>query len=100
MIKHHPSKIVLGPVVTDKAYKVSERANFAVFRVVPSATKDQIQHAIETLFEVKVEAVNTVNMKGKKRRVGRKTEGRTKDWKKAYVKLAEGSEIDLLETTE
>jgi len=100
MIKHHPTKVVLGPLVTDKAYKASEKANYAVFRVLPSATKDQIRQAVESLFEVKVEAVNTANIKGKRRRVGRNTEGRTKNWKKAYIKLAEGSEINLLETTE
>jgi large subunit ribosomal protein L23 len=100
MINHHPTQIILGPRITDRAYKVSEHANYVVFKVLPTANKRQIKLAVEAMFEVKVEAVRTLNVLGKKRRAGRKTEGRTKNWKKAYVKLAEGSEIDLLESTE
>ena len=53
---HHPSKIILGPRITDRAYKVSELANYAVFKVLPSANKQQIKAAVEQLFQVKVKA--------------------------------------------
>jgi large subunit ribosomal protein L23 len=68
-----------------------------LFRVATDATKPEIKAAVEMLFNVKVEGVSTVNVKGKVKRFGR-TFGRRKDWKKAYVSLVQGQEIDLTAT--
>ena len=68
--------------------------NVYVFKVVKSATKDEIKRAVEEAFGVKVKSVNTLNTKAKRRRVGR-YEGKTKTYKKAMVTLQEGSSIDL-----
>ena len=66
-----------------------------MFKVRTDASKAEIRQAVEMLFDVKVDGVSVVNVKGKAKRFGR-TMGRRSDWKKAYVKLAEGSEIDFL----
>ncbi len=86
---------LLGPHVSDKAYTIADDGSHVTFKVEKNATKLAIKKAVEQLFDVKVESVNTVNVKGKKRRFGR-IEGRTKDWKKAYVKLAEGHDINFV----
>ena len=88
-------KVLLSPHVTNKAYEVAERSSYVVFKVATNATKKEIQKAVEMLFEVKVEGVKTVNVKGKTRRFGR-VEGRTKDWKKAYIRLADGHNINFV----
>jgi large subunit ribosomal protein L23 len=85
--------IVRSPVVTEKATLLGE-SNQIVFRVAIDATKPQIKVAVETLFGVKVEAVNTLVAKGKTKRF-RGRPGVRSDVKKAYVKLAEGQSIDL-----
>lgn len=88
-------KVLLSPHVSDKAYNESEKNSQVVFKVAKTATKLEIKKAVELLFEVKVDSVNTINAKGKVRRFGR-VEGRTKDWKKAYVKLADGHDINFV----
>lgn len=88
-------KIILGPVVSEKSTRVAEKRNQAVFKVAKDAQKPEIKQAIEKLFNVKVEGVQTLNMKGKTKRFGQSI-GRRSDWKKAYVTLAEGQEIDFL----
>ena len=88
-------KMLLSPHVTNKTYEVAERSSYVVFKVVTDATKKEIKKAVEMLFEVQVEDVKTVNVKGKSRRFGR-IEGRTKDWKKAYIRLAEGHNINFI----
>lgn len=87
--------IILAPVISEKANRVAEKANQAVFKVLGDAEKSEIKEAVEKLFDVKVTAVRTLNVKGKTKRFGR-TVGRRSDWKKAYVTLAEGSELDFL----
>ncbi len=87
-------KIVRAPSVTEKSTQLREESNKYVFKVDPSATKVEIRAAIEELFEVKVVSVNTMNVKGKKKRMGR-FEGKRSDWKKAVVKLAADNSIDL-----
>jgi large subunit ribosomal protein L23 len=87
-------KVLLSPHVSDKAYIAADKSSQVVFKVTVDATKLEIKKAVEKLFEVKVDAVSTVNVKGKQRRFG-KIEGRTKDWKKAYVTLAEGHDINF-----
>lgn len=88
--------IVTAPLITEKGTLVNESGNQVLFRVRRDANKDEIRHAIETLFKVKVEKVRTLNLLGKNRRVGRNM-GRRPAWKKAYVTLAEGQRIDFFE---
>jgi large subunit ribosomal protein L23 len=90
---HH---IIQRPIVTEKSAIAREEGNIATFRVDPSATKHEIQRAVEELFEVKVEGVRTMNQPGKKKRVGKKI-GRKPSWKKAIVVLAEGHTIEYFE---
>ena len=89
----HYSDIIYSPVVTEKS--MAERQNGVyTFKVCKTATKPEIKKAVEVAFNVKVESVNTLNTKTKRRRVGR-YEGTTKAYKKAIVKLQNGSSIDL-----
>lgn len=89
------TKIILGPVVAEKATRVAESNNQVVLKVLPGANKTEIKQAVEILFDVKVESVTTANVKGKTKRTGR-TIGKRSDWKKAYVTLAEGADINFL----
>ena len=84
--------IILAPVITEKSESLKAN-NVYVFKVNKKANKTQIKNEIEKLFGVKVVSVNTINVVQKKRRVGRYT-GLTSAYKKAYVKLAEGSSIE------
>ena len=88
-------QIILAPVVSEKSNRCAEKHNQAVFKVLRDAKKPEIQEAVEKLFDVKVVSVSTLNVKGKSKRVGQMM-GKRSDWKKAYVTLAEGSEIELL----
>lgn len=88
-------KILLSPHVSEKSTVVGERHNQYVFRVALDATKPEIKKAVETLFEVEVDAVRVLNVKGKRKSFG-VIQGRRPDWKKAYVTLKEGHEIDFL----
>ncbi len=85
--------IILAPVITEKSETLKRENNVYVFKVKKNANKTQIKNAVEKAFKVKVVNVNTVNAVQKKRRVGRYT-GLTTAYKKAYVKLAEGSSIE------
>ncbi|MBX6313425.1 MAG: 50S ribosomal protein L23 [Isosphaeraceae bacterium] len=80
--------------MTEKATHLSERHNAYTFEVNPLATKTEIKHAVETLFNVKVVDVRTQNRRGKTRRYRLKV-GRTRNWKKAIVKLSEEHRIDF-----
>lgn len=86
--------IIRRPLVTEKSTISREKADHYLFEVDSSATKIEIQNAVEKLFKVKVASVRTMNVLGKKKRVGRHM-GKRKDWKKAIVKLAPGSRIDV-----
>jgi large subunit ribosomal protein L23 len=86
-------EVLRAPVVTEKATMASEH-NQVVFRVPLDATKFEIKAAVEDLFKVKVEAVNTLRVKGKTKRF-RGRPGRRSDFKKAMVRLAEGQSIDV-----
>lgn len=81
--------ILKGPCLTEKASLQQEMNNKVVFEVHPTANKIEIKQAVEKMFNVKVGNVRTTSMRGKQKRVGRHV-GRTQDWKKAYVTLAEG----------
>ncbi len=85
--------IIKGPIITEKSAQLAE-SNTIVFSVDTKANKTQIKQAIEAIFNVKVESVNTLNAPTKRKRVGRYV-GRTNKVKKAIVKLAEGSSIEL-----
>lgn len=87
-------KVILAPVVSEKTARVAELANQVVFKVVKDADKGEIRAAVEKMFDVKVEQVRVLNVKGKTKRT-RFGLGRRSDWKKAYVSLAEGQEIDF-----
>jgi len=89
--------VVLAPIVSEKSTMIGDKANQVVFRVADAATKPEIKAAIELLFKVKVSAVTVANVKGKKKRFGRMM-GRRNNWKKAYVRLAEGQEINFAAT--
>jgi large subunit ribosomal protein L23 len=86
--------VVLAPHLSEKSTAVGERDRQVVFRVRRDATKDEIRRAVELLFEVTVSGVQVVNVQGKAKRFGRMP-GRRQDWKKAYVSLAEGSDINF-----
>lgn len=88
-------KVLVAPLISEKSSVAAEQNNQVVFKVTTDATKPEIKAAVEMLFEVKVDAVKVANMKGKTKRFGQKM-GRRNDWKKAYISLQEGSEIDLL----
>jgi large subunit ribosomal protein L23 len=88
-------KVLLSPHVSEKSSRLADSSNQITFKVLPDATKLEIKKAVELLFDVKVEAVQTANVKGKKKRFSFSV-GRRKDWKKAYVTLAEGHDIDFM----
>ncbi|MCP1676550.1 large subunit ribosomal protein L23 [Natronocella acetinitrilica] len=88
-------KVLLAPHVSEKTERSADGANQVVFRVVKDASKQEIKRAVEELFDVKVRNVQTVLMKGKSKGFGR-IRGRRSDWKKAYVALEAGQEIDFL----
>ena len=85
--------VIVSPVITEKATVLSEQ-NKVVFRVAPTATKPQIKEAVERLFDVKVQSVNTLVTKGK-RKVFRGRRGQRSDVKKAVVTLEPGQSIDV-----
>ena len=89
--------LVLAPVVSEKSTRVADRDRQYVFRVLDGATKPEIKAAVELLFKTKVESVTVANVKGKMRRFGRFS-GRRRNWKKAYVRLAAGHEINFAAT--
>lgn len=82
--------VLQGPCLTEKAALLQEDVGKVVFKVHPKANKIEVKNAVEQMFNVKVKDVKTVTIHGKKKRVG-KTVGFTKNWKKAYVTLSEGT---------
>lgn len=87
--------IVREPIVTEKSMLAATEGKYT-FRVDPQANKHQIRQAVEDIFDVTVEKVNTMRMLGKVRRMGM-SEGRRPSWKKAIIQLAPGDEIDFFE---
>ncbi len=88
-------KVLKAPHISEKSTMVTEKQNTIVFKVATNATKADIKAAVEKLFEVKVEAVRTLNVMGKTKRTGARV-GRRSDWKKAYVTLVPGQDIDFM----
>jgi large subunit ribosomal protein L23 len=97
MSKESLMNVLIGPHVSEKSARVSEGANQFVFRVRRDARKPDIKAAVELMFEVKVESVNVVNTEGKQKRFGQRL-GRRQDFKKAYVRLAPGQNINFTGT--
>ena len=91
-----PRTVIVRPVVTEASAMLQEQQRTYTFLVAKDANKLEIRNAVQTLFDVKVEAVRTANYQGKWRRVGRST-GRKPAFKKAVVKIAEGDSIDVYE---
>ena len=88
-------KVLLAPHVSEKSNRIAERHNQVTFKVISDATKPEIKAAVELLFKVKVKGVTVLNVKGKRKRFGSMF-GRRSDWRKAYVSLEAGHEIDFL----
>jgi len=89
-------KVLLSPVISEKATMLAEKAEQVVFQVVPDATKPEIKAAVELLFKVEVESVQVANRQGKQKRHGRFT-GRRNHTKRAFVSLKPGQEINFVE---
>ena len=87
--------VIRAPRVSEKTARLQEVSNQYVFEVATTATKGDIKIAVEKLFDVKVESVNVLNVKGKAKAFKNRM-GRRPDWRKAYVKLAEGQSIDVM----
>ncbi|MCK4493932.1 MAG: 50S ribosomal protein L23 [Methylococcales bacterium] len=87
--------VLLGPVISEKSSIAAETDSRIVFKVRKDANKNQIKKAVELMFDVKVSSVQVLNVKGKVKRFGRAL-GKRSDWKKAYVKLESGHDIDFV----
>lgn len=87
-------KVLMGPHISEKAAVVADGTNQVAFRVATDATKPEVKAAVEQLFKVKVEGVQMLNVKGKLKR-NRYGLSRRPSWKKAYVRLEQGQEIDF-----
>jgi len=94
MNKERLMKVLLGPVISEKSAVIADASNQVTFKVATDATKPEIAKAVELLFEVEVEDVRVINMKGKRKRFGQ-LRGKRNDWKKAYVRVKEGQDIDF-----
>ena len=88
-------KVLLSPVVSEKSSRLADANRQFVFKVLPGASKPEIRKAVELMFEVKVTGVQVSNVRGKAKRFGQSM-GKRADWKKAYVTLAEGHDIDFM----
>jgi large subunit ribosomal protein L23 len=89
-------QVLLAPQISEKATFIADRNEQVIFRVVADATKPEIKAAVELLFKVQVESVQVANVKGKEKRFGRSM-GRRSGWRKAYVCLKPGQEINFVE---
>ena len=87
--------VLVGPHLSEKSSRIAERLKQFVFKVRRDADKSDVKRAVELMFDVQVTAVQVVNVMGKAKRFGR-SPGHRQDWKKAYVTLAEGQDIDFL----
>lgn len=88
-------QVILRPVISEKSTIAADKNHQIVFEVLPDASKTEIRNAVEKLFEVEVDQVQVVNVRGKVKRFGR-FPGKRSNWKKAYVRLKDGHDIDFL----
>lgn len=86
--------IIKAPIISEKSTNAADQSNQFVFKVQKSATKQQIKQAVELMFNVEVDSVRVLNVKGKIKRFGRSL-GKRSDWKKAYVRLQSGHNIEF-----
>ncbi len=86
--------VLQAPVISEKSTVAADKENRFVFKITKQATKQEVKKAVESLFGVEVESVHVLNVKGKNKRFGR-TLGKRSDWKKAYVKLKPGHDINF-----
>ena len=89
-------QVLKRPLITEKGTKQKEQANQIIFEVDRGANKVMVRNAVETIFKVNVLSVRIMNVKGKERRIGRNV-GRRPDWKKAFVRLGPGENIEFFE---
>ena len=94
MNKDRLMQVLLSPVISEKSTLAADQGGQVVFRVIKDASKPEIRRAVEMMFEVEVDQVRVLNTKGKSKRFGA-MQGRRSDWKKAYVKLKPGHDIDF-----
>ena len=92
-----PREVIIRPVITEHSYDQMEGNTFT-FEVAKDAPKQEIRQAVEKLFNVHVVKVNTINVRGKAKRVRYSTMGKTRSWKKAIVTLAPGEQIEIFAT--
>ena len=88
-------KVLVAPIVSEKSTRLADENRQFAFKVVPDASKPEVRKAVELMFDVKVKGVQMANVRGKAKRFGQKM-GKRSDWKKAYVTLAEGHDIDFM----
>jgi large subunit ribosomal protein L23 len=92
--KYQLAGVIEAPIISEKSTNAAEKDNQFVFKVKKSASKKQVKNAVELMFSVEVDSVHVLNVKGKIKRAG-KTLGKRSDWKKAYVKLKPGHDIEF-----
>jgi len=92
--KYHLAGILEAPIISEKSTIAADKNKQFVFKVQKQATKKQVKSAVEVMFNVEVDSVQVLNVKGKQKRFGRSL-GQRSDWKKAYVKLKLGHDIDF-----
>ena len=88
-------KVLVAPIVSEKSTRLADENRQFAFKVVPDASKPEVRKAVVLMFDVKVKGVQVANMNGKVKRFGQKT-GKRSDWKKAYVTLEEGHDINFM----
>ena len=86
--------VLEAPIISEKSTNAAEKNKQFVFKVLKTASKKQVKNAVEVMFSVEVDSVHVLNVKGKQKRAG-KTLGQRSDWKKAYVKLKPGNDIEF-----
>lgn len=87
-------QVLVSPIISEKSTRIADLGNQVAFEVLPNATKNEIKQAVELAFDVEVERVQVANIRGKVKRFGR-TPGARGNWKKAYVRLKAGHDIDF-----
>lgn len=92
--QNYLTSVIRAPIISEKSTLQAENNKIIAFKVLKQATKKQIKDAVELMFNVEVDNVNVLNVQGKQKRFGR-TLGKKSDWKKAYVKLKPGHDIDF-----
>jgi large subunit ribosomal protein L23 len=96
-VRYNPERlmtVLLAPVVSEKGTFIADKYEQVIFRVMQNATKPEVKAAVELMFKVEVESVQIANVKGKQKRFGTHM-GRRRNWKKAYVSLKPGQEINF-----